>query len=156
MAATSGPLGSVILGTLPLGAARVELSSIPLPIPPYIFGICAEADYLVSRLDAAVAKYQPLTATLQRLSIDSATGATFVAKQVADFPAFIKNFVPQDLEAGEVQDIRVVMSPRWLSTFGMPERDDRVIIDGNPSNVEQIGALKFCGQVVHVNLLCRG
>jgi hypothetical protein len=156
MAALIGPLGSVVLGTLPLGGTVPGISVVPLPEPPYRPGICAEADYLVSRLDAAIAKYQPLQLTLQRIAIDPATGETFVFRQVADIPAFILNFVPQDLDAGEVQDIRVTISPRWLETFGLPERDDQIITKGNPSNVEQIGPKYFCGQCVRVNMLCRG
>jgi hypothetical protein len=68
----------------------------------------------------------------------------------------VRNFGPQDLAAGEVQDIRVVLSPTPLSTFGLPSRDDRIVIDGNPSNIEQIAPLYYGGQLVRVNLLCRG
>jgi hypothetical protein len=155
MAANIGPLGSVIVGVLPLGGAVVGPTLTPIVEPPYRFGICAEADYLVSRLDAAISKYQPLEITLQKIAIDSATGETFISKQQT-CPAFVRNFIPQDLDAGEVQEIRVSLSPRWLNTFGLPERDDRLVFKQNPSNVEQIAPLYFCGQCVRVNLLCRG
>jgi hypothetical protein len=109
--------------------------------------------YIIRRLDKAIAKYQK-TVTLQRTAVD-AGGAVTVTLSV-DCPAVLREFVPQDLEAGEVQDIRVILSPTPLATFGVPNRDDRILIEGNPSNVEQIAPLYFGGQLVRVNLLCRG
>ena len=70
----------------------------------------------------------------------------------------MRAYGPQDLEAGGVQSIRVVLSPTELGSFGIPSRDDRIVINGNPSNVEQIEPLYYGpgGQLVRVNLLCRG
>jgi hypothetical protein len=109
--------------------------------------------YLTRRLDRAIAKYGK-TVSLQRTAVD-ANGAITVTLSV-DCPAVLREFVPQDLEAGEVQDIRVILSPTSLAAFGVPARDDRILIESNPSNVEQIAPLYFGGQLVRVNLLCRG
>jgi len=108
---------------------------------------------MISRLDRALAGYGQ-TVTLQRTAID-ADGAITVAEEVT-CPAAVRAYGPQDLEAGEVQSIRVVLSPTSLGTFGVPSRDDRIVIDSNPSNVEQIAPLYYGGQLVRLNLLCRG
>ena len=95
------------------------------------------------------------TVTLQRTAIDGSTGAITVTQEVT-CPAKFRTYFPQDLQAGDVQDINVILSPTGIGAFGLPSRDDRIVIDGNPSNVEQIGPLYFDGQLVRVNLLCRG
>jgi hypothetical protein len=109
---------------------------------------------MIARLDAAIAGYGQ-TVTLQRTAIDAATGAITVAEEIT-CPAHVRAFAPQDLEAGEVQDIRVILSPTGLGTFGIPNRDDRIVIGTDPSNIEQIGPLYYGGHLVRVNLLCRG
>jgi hypothetical protein len=44
-----------------------------------------------------------------------------------------------------------------LGNFGIPRRDDHIIIgSGNPSNIEQIAPLYYGGLLCRVNLLCRG
>jgi hypothetical protein len=121
---------------------------------PYTAGVCAAADHLVERLEAAIAKYGQ-TITLQRTRTDSATGEIIVSESIV-CAAVVRNYIPQDLEAGEVQDIRIIISPRWLVSFGLPNRDDRIVVNDNPSNIEQIAPLYFCGQAVRVNLLARG
>jgi len=108
---------------------------------------------LIGRLDAAIAGYGQ-TVVLQRTAVD-ATGEVTVAEQI-ECPAAVRAFGPQDLEAGEVTDIKVVLSPTGLGTFGMPSRDDRIVIEGNPSNITQIAPLSYGGQLVRLNLLCRG
>jgi hypothetical protein len=108
---------------------------------------------LVARLDAAIAGYGQ-TVTLQRTAVDAAGDVT-VADE-ATCPAAVRNFGPQDLEAGGVQEIRVVISPTSLASFGLPSRDDRILIDGNPANITQIAPLSYGGTLVRVNLLCRG
>jgi len=108
---------------------------------------------LIARLDAAIAGYGQ-TVTLQRTAVDAAGDVT-VAEQI-ECPAAVRNFGPQDLEAGEVTDIKVVLSPTGLGSFGLPSRDDRIVIEGNPSNITQIAPLSYGGQLVRVNLLCRG
>jgi len=109
---------------------------------------------LIARLDAAIAGYGQ-TVTLQRTAVDAASGGVTVAEEIA-CPAAVRNFGPQDLEAGEVQDIRVVLSPTGLGAFGIPSRDDRILIDGDAANITQIAPLSYGGQLVRVNLLCRG
>jgi len=108
---------------------------------------------LIARLDAAIAGYGQ-TVVLQRTAVDAAGDVT-VAEQV-ECPAAVRNFGPQDLEAGEVTEIKVVLSPTGLGSFGLPSRDDRIVIEGNPSNITQIAPLSYGGQLVRVNLLCRG
>jgi len=108
---------------------------------------------LIARLDAAIAGYGQ-TVVLQRTAVDAAGDVT-VADEVT-CPAAVRNFGPQDLEAGEVTDIKVVLSPTGLGSFGLPSRDDRIVIEGNPSNITQIAPLSYGGQLVRVNLLCRG
>ena len=112
------------------------------------------ARQIIDRLDIALALYGQ-TVTLQRTAIDASTGAITVTQEVT-CPAKFRTFFPQDLQAGDVQDITVILSPTSLGGFGLPSRDDRIMIDDNPSNVEQIGPLYFDGQLVRVNLLCRG
>ena len=109
---------------------------------------------IIARTDAAIAGYGQ-TVTLQRTAVDPATGGITVAEEVT-CPAAVRNFGPQDLEAGEVQEIRVVVSPTGLGSFGLPSRDDRILIDGDPANITQIAPLSYGGQLVRVNLLCRG
>jgi hypothetical protein len=111
-------------------------------------------DYTISRLDAAIARYGQ-SVTLQRTAIDASSGAITVSEEVT-CAAKVRAFGPQDLDAGDVQDIQVILSPTGLGSFGIPNRDDRIVINGNPSNVEQIGPLYYGGQLVRVNLLCRG
>jgi hypothetical protein len=107
---------------------------------------------LISRLDAAIAGYGQ-TVTLQHVSTDSA--GALVVDEEKTCPAAVRSFVPQDLEAGEVQDIRVIVSPTGLGSF-VPTRADRVLIDGDPTDIQQIAPLYYGGQLVRVNMLCRG
>jgi hypothetical protein len=109
---------------------------------------------LLARLDAAIAGYGQ-TVTLQRTAVDPTTGATTVAEEI-ECPAAVRNFGPQDLEAGQIQEIRVVVSPTGLGAWGVPSRDDRILIDGDPANITQIAPLSYGGELVRVNLLCRG
>jgi len=108
---------------------------------------------LISRLDAAIAGYGQ-SVVLQRTAVDAA-GDVSVAESVT-CPAAVRNFGPQDLEAGGVQEIRVVISPTSLDGFGLPSRDDRILIEDNPANITQIAPLSYGGVLVRVNLLCRG
>lgn len=108
---------------------------------------------MIARLDAAIAGYGQ-SVVLQRTAVD-ATGAVSIAEQL-ECPAAVRKFGPQDLEAGEVQEIRVVLSPSSLGAWGVPLRDDRILIDGNESNIIQIAPLEYGGSLVRVNLLCRG
>lgn len=110
-------------------------------------------EVIIAETDKAIAGYGQ-TVTIQRTAVDPDTGGITVADQVT-CPAAVRTSAPQDLE-GDVVDIRVVLSPTGLGAFGVPSRDDRIIIDGNPSNIEQIGPLYYGGTLCRVNLLCRG
>ena len=109
---------------------------------------------MVTRLDAAIAGYAQ-TVTLQRTAVDPATGAITVTDS-QDAPAAVRSYGPQDLEAGEVIDIRLILSPTGIGAFGLPSRDDRVIIDSDPANIVQVAPLYYGGRLVRLNLLCRG
>jgi hypothetical protein len=109
---------------------------------------------IIAGLDRALA-YTGENVTLQHTTIDGSTGGITVSAEIT-CPAQIRSYAPQDLSAGDIQDIRVVLSPTGLGAFGIPSRDDRIVIKGNPSNIEQIGPIYYGGQLVRVNLLCRG
>jgi len=108
---------------------------------------------IIARTDAAIAGYGQ-TVTLQRTAVDPDTGTITVTESI-DCPAAVRTFAPQDLE-GDVVDIRVIVTPTGLGSFGVPSRDDRILIYGNPSNIEQIGPLYYGGTLCRVNMLCRG
>lgn len=113
-----------------------------------------EAESFIQALDEELAGYGQ-TVTLIHQSTD-ADGATTITDQVS-CPAKVRPYTPQDLEAGEVRDIRVILSPTSLKIFGMPGRDTRIIIeDDDPSNIEQLEPLFYGGVLVRLNLLCRG
>jgi hypothetical protein len=108
---------------------------------------------IIAATDKAIAGYGQ-TITLRHMAVDPATGGITVADEVT-CPAAIRKFGPQDLEAGEVMEIRVVVSPTGLAGF-VPTRDDRIVIDGDEANIVQIASLEYGGQLCRVNLLCRG
>lgn len=109
---------------------------------------------MIARTDAAIAGYGQ-SVTLQHTTVD-ASGAVTVADEVT-CAAAVRKSGPQDLEPGEgVQDIRVIVSPTGLGSFGVPSRDDRIVIDTDPANIVQIAPLTYGGVLVRVNLLCRG
>lgn len=110
--------------------------------------------HMIAALDTALAGYGQAV-TLQHTAVD-ADGAITVTDEI-DCPAKVRPYGPQDLEAGEVKEIKVILSPTSLGAFGIPNRDDRIFVEvDNPSNVEQIEPLYYGGQLVRVNLLCRG
>jgi hypothetical protein len=120
------------------------------------------AAQMIGDLDAAIAEGGQYV-TLERMQSNDATGALSVTQQIT-CPAHIRAAVPQDLIAGEVQPIRVIVSATALAQasdadltpFGMPSRDDRIVIDDNPSSIEQVNPLYYGGKLVRVNLICRG
>ena len=109
---------------------------------------------LIGRLDAAIAGYGQ-SVTLQHVAVDPTTGGTTVSEEI-ECPAAVKAFGPQSLEPGEAQDIQVVVSPTGLGSFGLPARDDVILIEGNPSNITQVAPKYYGGALCRVNLLCRG
>ena len=94
------------------------------------------------------------TITLRRLSVDAEGAQTVSAEHTC--PAAVFPVAPQDLAESGVRDIRVVLSGTSLGSFGVPARDDRVLIDGDAANVMEIETIKRGGEIVRVNLLCRG
>jgi hypothetical protein len=109
---------------------------------------------LIERLDAAIAGYGQ-NVTLQRTAVDPTTGGITVAEEVT-CAAAVRNFGPQSLEPGEAKEIKVVLSPTGVGSFGLPSRDDVILIGGNPSNITEIDPLTYGGALVRINLLCRG
>lgn len=117
----------------------------------------------IARLDRSIARTGE-TVTLQRTSTDG-EGAVTVALQLADVPAHVRASKPQDLIDPEAKEMRVILSATHLLAatigspavaFGIPERDDKVLIQGDPSNVQEVGPIYYAGALVRVNLLCRG
>jgi hypothetical protein len=112
------------------------------------------AETVIARLDAALAGYGQ-TVTLQRTSVDTATGAVTVTDSI-DCPAAVRPTGPQDLEAGDVVPITIIVSPTGLGGFGVPSRDDRLLVNGDPTNIMQVAPLYYGGALVRVNLTARG
>lgn len=118
----------------------------------------------IARLDRSIARTGEAV-TLQRTSTDSGTGAVTVALQLADVPAHVRASAPQDLIDPDAKEMRVILSATHILSatigspavaFGIPERDDKVLIQGNPSNVQEVAPIYYGGALVRVNLLCRG
>lgn len=118
----------------------------------------------IARLDRSIARAGE-TVTLQRTSTDGSTGAVTVALQLSDVPAHVRASAPQDLIDPDAKEIRVIVSATHLLAatlgspavaFGIPERDDKVLIQGDPSNVQEVAPIYYGGALVRVNLLCRG
>jgi hypothetical protein len=112
------------------------------------------AQTLIARLDAALAGYGQ-TVTLQRTSVDTATGAVTITESV-DCPAAVRPTGPQDLEAGDVVPIVVIVSPTGIGSFGIPSRDDRLLIEGDAANIMQVAPLYYGGRLVRINMTARG
>ena len=56
---------------------------------------------------------------------------------------------------------RMIFTPQIVQKIGPPARrlsgrDDRILINDRASNIEQIAPLYYDGQLVRINLLCRG
>jgi hypothetical protein len=118
----------------------------------------------IARLDRSIARTGE-TVTLQRTATEGSTGAVTTALQLSDVPAHVRASKPQDLIDPDAKEMRVVLSPTQLFAatigspavaFGIPERDDKVLIQGDPSNVREVDPIYYGGALVRVNLLCRG
>lgn len=116
----------------------------------------------IARLDRSIARAGD-TVTIQRTAT-AATGAVTVTEQVV-CPAHVRASAPQSLlDEGGVQEIRVIVSSTALlaltgsppAAFGLPVRDDRILIQDRPSNIVEIAPIYHGGELVRVNLLCRG
>lgn len=117
----------------------------------------------IARLDRSIARAGE-TVTLRRLSVDAA-GATATLLELADCPAWVRASQPQDLVEPGVTEHEVVLSATHLLgatigspavAFGIPQRDDRIIIQGADANVQEIRPIYYGGSLVRVNLTCRG
>lgn len=118
----------------------------------------------IARLDRSIARTGE-TVTLQRTATDGSTGAVTVAMQLVDVPAHVRASAPQDLIDPEAKEMRVIISATHLLAetigspavaFGIPARDDKLLIQGDPSNVQEVAPIYYGGSLVRVNLLCRG
>lgn len=117
----------------------------------------------IARLDRSIARAGE-TVTLQRTATDGG-GQVTTSLQLADCPAHVRASAPQDLIDPEAKEMRIVLSATHLlaatigspaAAFGIPARDDKVLIQGNPSNVQEVAPIYYGGALVRVNLLCRG
>lgn len=118
----------------------------------------------IARLDRSIARTGEAV-TLQRTATDGSTGAVTVALQLPGVPAHVRASKPQDLIDPDAKEMRVVLSPTQIlaatigspaAAFGIPARDDKVLIQGDPSNVQEVAPIYYGGALVRVNLLCRG
>lgn len=107
----------------------------------------------LGRLDRSIARAGD-TVTLQRLASDG-DGTTSVALS-ATCPAFVRAAAPTDLVEPGSRDSRVVLSATSLTDFGVPQRDDRALINGDPAAIVEVEPIYRAGELVRVNLLCRG
>lgn len=115
----------------------------------------------IARLDRSIARAGD-SVTIQRTAT-AGTGAVSVTEQLV-CPARVRASVPQDLVDGSVREIAVIISATPLTTpagsppaaFGLPARDDRILIEGEPSNIVEVAPIRYGGSLVRVNLLCRG
>lgn len=117
----------------------------------------------ISRLDRSIARGGE-SVTIERLTTDPTTGASSVAMSIV-VPAWIRSSEPQDLLSSEARDMQVVISstvilaPMFGSpavAYGLPLKDDRIIIQGNNANIEDVMPIYYGGTLVRVNLVARG
>lgn len=118
----------------------------------------------IIRLEASLARAGQ-TVTFERLITDSTTGETLIEKSIT-VPARARSSSPQDLIDSEARDITIVVSPTLLleemfgsppAAFGIPLRDDRVVIDdGTVANLQNIFPIYWAGALVRINMLARG
>jgi hypothetical protein len=117
----------------------------------------------IARLDRSIARTGE-TVTIQRTVTAAATGNVTVIAQLDDCPAHVRASAPQDLVEGGVRETRVILSATHLLTaegsppavFGLPLIDDRILIQDDPSNIVEVAPIYYGGELVRVNLLCRG
>jgi hypothetical protein len=111
---------------------------------------------LIKELDGALEEVGE-DVLLRKLTVD-AEGAEIVTLE-KPCRASVRASQPQDLVEGGVRDIAIVLSATGVDGFGVPEKDDRVVLlaqGDNPTNVENADPIIVAGQLVRVNLICRG
>lgn len=114
-----------------------------------------EAEVCITALDQAIAYVgEPLT--FQKIAVDG-DGAETVTLEVS-CNGNVRASIPQDLESSDVTDIEVIVSPTGLAAFGVPTRDDRLVlgVSGKICNMIEIAPIYVMGVLVRVNLKCRG
>lgn len=121
----------------------------------------------IARLDRSIARTGQ-SVTLQRTGVDG-SGVVVVTEQI-DCPAHVRASEPQDIMGGDdVTEVKIILSATGLAqtsgspavAFGLPHVDDIALIqrdplDIRPTNVKQIKQIYYGGQLVRVELLCRG
>lgn len=116
----------------------------------------------IARLNRSIARTGE-TVTLQRTAVGAA-GAVSIVEQIT-CPAHVRASAPQDVLGGEdVREMRVIISATALAQtsgsppvpFNIPAKDDIAVIQGRPANVVDAAPIYYGGQLVRVNLLCRG
>lgn len=114
-----------------------------------------EAESCIAELDQALFEVgEPVT--LQKIAVD-ADGAETITL-AADVRANVRASKPQDLEASDVTDIDVILSPTGLEAFGIPTRDDRLILGttGMACNILNIAPIFVTGTLARIDMKCRG
>lgn len=115
----------------------------------------------IARLDRSIARTGE-TVTLQRTAVDAA-GAVTVAQSLT-LPAWVRANYPQDTDDGSVRENRVVISSTQIlvaagsppEAFGLPVKDDRILIQDDTSIIENVAPIYYGGALVRIELICRG
>lgn len=117
----------------------------------------------IARLERSITRAGE-SVTFERVSADGTTGETVVQLSVV-VPAHVRSSEPQDLIDSEARDIKIVVSPTVLmgteigsppGVFGIPFRDDRVLVEGITANVQTISPIYYRNTLVRINILARG
>jgi hypothetical protein len=121
----------------------------------------------IARLNRSIARTGE-TVTIRRTSSDGTGAVTIVAEIVC--PAHVRFSKPQDILSGkdDVTEAKLILSGSALAqtigsppvAFGVPNKDDIIVINSadppHPTNVAEVKTIYYGGQLVRVNLLCRG
>ena len=96
---------------------------------------------------------------LQRLVTDPDTGAQSPS-YIANCRANVRAHQPQELQfmAGEAPVTVIVLSPTDLARElwpGLPQKDDRAIVQGRSANVEIVSPIYVGGTLVRIDLQTR-
>lgn len=117
----------------------------------------------IDRLNRSIARGGE-SITIERLATNNTTGASVVEMSVAT-PAWIRSSEPQDLTAAGVKDIKIIISPTSImaatigsppTAFGLPLKDDRILLQGFSANIEDLMPIYYQGTLVRVNIVARG
>src|SRR5690349_5917349 len=94
---------------------------------------------------------------LQRLATDSEGVVTVTAEQTCR-AAVTAGTAPQSLDpmSGEAPNTKIIMSPTSLVGWvGLPAKDDRILIESVPNNIEIVTPRLINGQLVRIELETR-